>query len=165
MITLHKICLDPHPQPTTLTIKHMKNTSSHGSDGIPLRYIKDSLPVIITDLTCILNTSIVTEIVPKAWKHSVFVPVFKSGNPFEPQNYRPISLLPVISKILEKVVASQLTQHLETNNLFSSTQHGFRSALSTDTALLTLSNMLYANMYRKKSLSLQCVTCLKVLTV
>lgn len=97
------------PSPTTwdtvtLTIKHMKNTSSHGSDGIPLRYIKDSLPVIITYLICILNISIVTGVVPKSWKHSVVVPVFKSGNPFEPQNYRPVSLLPVISKILEKVV-------------------------------------------------------------
>ncbi len=66
------------------------------------------------------------------------------------QNYRPISLLPVISKILEKVVASQLTEHLETNDLLSTTKHGFRSTLSTDTALLTLSNTLYANMNRRK---------------
>ncbi len=86
---------------------------------------------------------------PKAWKLSVVVPVFKSGNPLKPQNYRPISLLPVISKILEKVIAPQLTQHLETNNLFCSTQHGFRSSLSTDMALFTLSNMLYANMDKK----------------
>lgn len=134
----------------TLIIKHMKNTSSHGSDGIPLRYIKDSLPVIITYLTYILNTSIATGIVPRDWKHSVVVPVFKSGNQYEPQNYRPISLLPVVSKILEKVIASQLTQHLESNNLLSSTQHGFRSSLSTDTALLTLSNTLYTNMDKKK---------------
>ncbi len=143
------------PSPTTwetvtLIIKHMKNTNSYGSDGIPFRYIKDSLPVIVSYLTCILNTSIATGIVPTSWKHSVVVPVFKSGNKCEPQNYRPISLLPVVSKILEKVVASQLTEYLETNNLLSTTQHGFRSSLSTDTALLTLSNTLYTNMDRKK---------------
>ena len=148
-------CTMFRPSPTTwetvtLIVKHMKNTNSHGCDGIPLRYIKDSLPVIITYLTCILNTSIATGVVPKAWKHSVVVPVFKSGNQHEPQNYRPISLLPIISKILEKVVASQLSKHLETKNLLSNTQHGFRSSLSTDTALLTLSNKLYANMDKKK---------------
>lgn len=74
------------PSPTTwetvtLIIKHMKNINTHGSDGIPLRYIKDSLPVIIIYLTCILNTSIVTGVVPTDWKHSVVVPVFKLGKP------------------------------------------------------------------------------------
>ncbi len=143
------------PSPTTwdsvtLIIKHMKNTNCQRSDGISLRYIKDSLPVVITYLTCILNTSIATGVVPAAWKHSVIVPVFKSGNQRELQNYRPISLLPVVSKILEKVVAGQLTEYLETNSLLSNTQHGFRSYLSTDTTLLTLCNTLYANMDKKK---------------
>ena len=133
------------PEPTdwqtiTLTIKHMKNTDSCGSDGISLRYIKDSLPVIVPYLTCIINTSIATGIFPAPWKHSIVVPIFKSGNANEPCNYRPISLLPILSKVIEKVVSSQLTQHLETNNLLSKTQHGFRSNLSTTSALLTLTN-------------------------
>ncbi len=95
------------PQPTDsatiiLEIKHMKNTFPCGSDGIPLRFIKESLPVIVTYITCILNTSIVTGTFPKLWKHAVVVPIFKCGDSNEPRNYRPISLLPIISKILEK---------------------------------------------------------------
>ena len=96
------------PSPTTCEtvtpiIKHMKNTSSQGSDGISLHYMKDSLPSSHHHLPYyILNTSIVTGILPKALKHSVVVPVFKSGNQYEPQNDHSKSCLPVISKILEK---------------------------------------------------------------
>ncbi len=69
------------PQPTDsdtiiLIIKHFKNTSSCGSDDIPLRFLKESLPVIITYITCIINTSIVTGIFPRSWKHAIVVPIF-----------------------------------------------------------------------------------------
>ena len=95
------------PEPTTwetitFLIKHMKNTNSHGSDGIPLRYLKDFLSVIISCLTCIINTSIATGIITTAWKHSVLAPMFKSDNEKEPQNYCPIFLLPIVAKVLEK---------------------------------------------------------------
>lgn len=142
------------PEPTdwqtvTLTIAHMKNSDSCGSDGFTLSYLKDSLPVIIPYLTCIINTSIVTGIFPTKWKHSIVVPIIKSGSANEPSNYRPISLLPVLSKTVEKIISAQLIQHLETNNLLSKTQHGFRPNLSTTSALLTLTNQLYANMDSK----------------
>ncbi len=65
----------------------------------------------------------------------------------------PISLLPIISKVLEKVIAAQLTSHLENNHLLSKTQHGFRPKLSTESALLTLSNSLFETI-DKKSISL-----------
>ena len=136
-----------------LEIKHMKNTSSCGSDGIPLRFIKESLPVIIPFLTCILNTSIVTGTFPKLWKHALVVPIFKAGDSNEPKNYRPISLLSIISKLLEKAIARQLSRFLEENHLLSNTQHGFRSSLSTESALLTLCNKLYQNI-DDKNLSL-----------
>lgn len=143
------------PEPTnwqtiTITISHMKNSESCGSDGITLRFLKDSLPVIISYLTCIINTSITTGVFPTAWKHSTVVPIHKSGDVKEPSNYRPISLLSVLSKVLEKIVSSQLSQHLETNNLHSNTQHGFRSHLSTNSAQLKLNNNLNANMDNKK---------------
>lgn len=142
------------PQPTDantviLEVKHMKNSSSCGSDGIPLRYIRDSLPVIIPYVTCILNTSIVTGTFPTLWKHATVVPIFKAGDSDDPKNYRPISLLPILSKVLEKIIAKQLSQFLDENDLLSTTQHGFRSSLSTDTALLTLTNKLYQNIDNK----------------
>ncbi len=148
--TINPTCNMFRPQPTDsrtiiLVLKQLKNSSAHGSDGIPTRFLKESLPVIITYLTCIINTSIVTGTFPSPWKHSVVVPIFKGGDTSDPKDFRPISLLPIISKILEKVVTAQLIQHLEGNHLLNNTQHGFRAALSTESALLTLSNKLYKN--------------------
>ena len=143
------------PQPTDsnsiiLIIKHLKNTSSCGSDGIPLNFLKESLPVVINYLTCIINTSIVTGSFPSMWKHAIVVPIFKSGDINEPKDYRPISLLPIISKVLEKVIAGQLMAHLERNHLLSKTQHGFRASFSTESALLKLSDKLYQNIDTKQ---------------
>ncbi len=161
---LHPIHTDSHvdenpvcpfrPEPTdwrtiTLTAAHMKNSDSCGSDGIPLKYLKDFLPVIISYLTCIIIASIVTGVFPTELKHLIVVPVIKSGNVNEPSSYRPISFLPIVSKVTEKIISPQLTQHLETNNLLSKTQHGFMSNLSTTSALLTLTNHLFANMDNK----------------
>ena len=120
------------PQPTDsntiiLIIKYLKNTASYGSDGIPLRFLRDSLPVIATYLTCILNTSIVTGSFPSLWKHAIVVPIFKSGDANEPKDYRPISLLSIISKVLEKVIAQQLMSHLEENHMLSKTHHVFQN--------------------------------------
>ena len=133
-----------------LIIKSMKNSNSCGCDGIQLRFLKESLPVVIPYITCILNTSIVTGTFPQLWKEAIVVPILKSGDADQPQNYRPISLLPILSKILEKVIAKQLTNYLEENHLLSNTQHGFRARLSTETALTTLSNLLYDNIDNKK---------------
>ena len=106
--------------------------------------------MIVFYITIIVNTSVVTNVYPEPWKNPHVVPYFKSGDRDEISNYRPISLLPVLSKILEKIVANQLTEYLETNNLISSSQHGFRPRLSTQTALLKVSDKIYDNIDKKK---------------
>ena len=133
-----------------LIIRNLKATNSCGSDGIPLRFLIDSLPVTIFFILVIINTSIVTGNYPDLWKHPYVVPVFKSGDVENIGNYRPISLLPIISKILEKIVANQLISFLETNKLLVNNQHGFRPNLSTETALLTVTNKIYENIENKK---------------
>ena len=133
-----------------LTIKNLKDSKAYGSDGISLRFIRDSLYVILFYITVIVNTSIVTNTFPTLWKYSHAVPVYKSGDKDDVSNYRPISLLPVLSKILEKIIASQLSDFLEANNLISNSQHGFRPKLSTETALLKISDKIYDNMDKKK---------------
>lgn len=143
------------PQPVNvetiiLTIKCLKNTNSVGSDGVPLKFIKDSLYVTAFYLTCIINTSIVTGIFPNSWKHALVVPLYKSGDSDDMNNYRPISLLPIVSKILEKIVAGQLVEFLESNKLMSNTQHGFRPRLSTETALTVVSEKIFQNMDSNK---------------
>lgn len=91
-------------QTLVLTITHMNNYA-RWSDGIPLRFLNDSLPIIIPYLTTVMNTSIITGIFPGAWKYAIVVAILKTGdgNVNDPSNYRPISLLPVLSKLLEKL--------------------------------------------------------------
>ena len=149
------------PQPVQvediiLIIKDLSNSRACGSDQIELRFVRDALPVLAFYITLITNTSIVTGMFPKLYKHALVVPGFKSGEPEEVGNYRPISILPVISKVIEKVVAKQLMNHLELNNLLSHTQHGFRAGLSTETALLKITDAIYENMNKKISLLTLC---------
>ncbi len=111
--------------------------------------VKDALCVIIFYLTCIINTSM-TGIFPRKWKHTLVVPLFKTGNINNVSNYRPISLRPTLSKILEKIVANQMLHFLEMKNLLLRCQHGFRSRLSTETALTAITDTIYNNMDHKK---------------
>ncbi len=80
---------------------------------------------------------------PAAWKHAIVTPLSKKGDPKEIGNYRPVSLLPVFSKVIEKIVANQLFQYTEHNSLLSSTHHGFRPKLSPETTLLQASKKIY----------------------
>ena len=135
------------PQPVTvetviLTFKTLNETNAVGKDDIPYRFVRDSFPVIAFYLTVIINTSIVTGAYPRLWKHGNLVPGHKSGDVEDPSNYRPISILCVLSKLLEKVIANQLVNFLEHKKLLSHTQHGFRSGLSTETALISVTNKL-----------------------
>lgn len=150
------------PQPVTvetviLTVKDLNNSNSFGSDGIPTRFIKDSLFVIAFYVTVIINTSIVTGIYPTIWKYSHVTPLLKNGDINDPSNFRPISLLSILSKVLEKIVAGQLVLHLENKKLLSNTQHGFRRNLSTETALMKVTEEIYKNMdNREISLLILC---------
>ncbi len=143
----------PQPGDTNtviLAVKSFKETNSYGCDEISFRFIKDTLFVIIFYLTCIINTSIITGIFPGKWKHALVVPFFKTGDINNVSNFRPISVLPTLSKILEKIVANQRLHFLETKKLLSKCQHGFRSRLSTETNLTVITDAIYNNMDHKK---------------
>ena len=133
-----------------LTVRELNNTKAFGSDGIAFKFIQESLPIIAFYIMVIINTSIVTHVFPHQWKHPHILPFHKNGDKDEVSNYRPISLLPILSKILEKVIAIQLMSYLETNKLLSNHQHGFRSNLSTETALMKVTDKLYENIDKKK---------------
>ena len=95
-----------------------------------------TLYMFTSSITKLLNLSIRTGKFPKLWKCSKITALFKSGDRTTASNYRPISILPTLSEILEKAVHSQLYQYLVTNNLLTRKQFGFRKGLSTVSALI-----------------------------
>ena len=78
-----------------------------------------------------MNLSLDTSSFPDAWKKALVVPIPKAGNLSQVQNYRPISLLPLPGKVLEKLMHAQLSFHLESNHILAQEQHGFRKGHST----------------------------------
>ena len=119
-------------------INSLKLKSSRGVDDLSnklIKYIKDA---IVEPLTLIINQMINTGIYPDLLKISKVIPLYKKGDKTMLSNYRPISLLPSISKIFEKVMHLQLSEHLENNSLIYPNQYGFRKKHSTEMASLHL---------------------------
>ena len=102
-----------------------------GLFGIPVWLTQKIITNISAPLKHIFATSFSLGIVPSQFKIAKVVPVFKSGNKESMDNYPPISLLSCFSKIIEKIVGSRLTAFLDTNNLISKAQYGFRKKHST----------------------------------
>ena len=109
-------------------------------DGISLTLLKALANEISIPLGHIFNLSLQNGKFPEKLKSSRVVPIFKAGDATICDNYRPISLVSSISKILEKIVASKLTNHLESNNLLYEHQYGFLKGKSTEHNLIHLTN-------------------------
>jgi len=136
-----------NPWKVAKIIKHLKTSSSIGVDLISTNYIKDAAETIAPIISNIINKSIATNKVPKTWKTAVILPIYKKvGNKTDPHNYRPISILPVLSKVMEKVVSTQLNTHLESYKILQNTQFGFRNGASTNNALNHACNILYTSL-------------------
>ena len=89
-----------------------------------------------SSLCAIFNRSIISGIFPTEWKSTKVIPLFKQGEHSELNNYRLISIIPVVAKVFERIVYNQFYEYLTENNLISCNQSGFRSLHSTVTALL-----------------------------
>ena len=118
----------------------MKGSSSCGDDGVSIHMFRLSFDAIGEVILHLVNSSITLSEVPKSWKHSLVQPILKSGDPSNPSNFRPISIVPVIAKIVEKAVQQQLYAYLSENHLLTPNQHGFRPRHSTETALTSISD-------------------------
>ena len=105
--------------------------------------LKDCSEEISGPLTHIINLSLSTNTVPSLWKSAKISPIFKSGNPEHVENYRPISILPTLSKIMERTVHDQLYNFLEDNRLLSDCQFGFRKRRSTKLATVLLCDTIH----------------------
>jgi hypothetical protein len=103
-------------------LKVMKGKKSYGLDGITSEILKIGAEVLVIPLTWIINTSITTGKFPEEWKISKIIPLFKKGNRRTTKNYRPVALLSVAGMILERIVAMQIEEFFESNDLFGSLQ-------------------------------------------
>ena len=101
-------------------------------DNLSSNLLKSVAIEISAPLSFIFNKSLESGMVPR----KLTVPIYKSGSPSDLTNYRPIYCLPILSKIIEKMVTKQLNEYLNTNNLLNKHQYGFQSFKSTVHALL-----------------------------
>ena len=109
--------------------------SSPGCDGISIETLKECKEHILEPLTHIVNRSFRENVFPRIYKKAILIPLFKKGDPTDPSNYRPISLLSVIGKLIEKIAKEYLVNHIESNEILSDQQFGFRKGKSTDDAI------------------------------
>ena len=122
------------------TLLSMKSSSSLGNDGVSVAMLQRYVFGFAEVLLDVVNSSLHTGIVPSPWKRAQVIPIPKGKSTKTPADTRPISLLPAIMKLVEKIVQSQLNEYLETNHLLSGHQHGYRKNHSTETALSVISD-------------------------
>ena len=122
-------------------VKSFKSNSA-GIDGINTIFIKKSIDFSIHALTEIINCSIKWSSFPKRWKKALVVPIPKCDDPTSEKDYRPISLLPIFSKVLEKVIAIQLIEYFINTSLYDKFQSAYKRFHSTGTALLYIMDQL-----------------------
>lgn len=123
-------------------VANLKSKTSRGHDGISTKLVKQTIEHILIPLTHIINKSMQEGVVPDQMKLAKIIPIFKTGDKHTFNNYRPISLLPAFSKIIEKVLSKQLIQFLESENLIYKHQYGFRPHHSTIHPIIHLLNQI-----------------------
>ena len=131
-------------------IAELDITKSTGHDGIPSFLIQKFSDIFTPILTTIFKRSYREGIVPKALKIANVVPLHKGGDKTSPDNYRPVSLTPVIAKIFEKIIKKSVEEHVTREQILSNQQHGFRKGRSTSSNLLQFTNDI-ANMANEAS--------------
>ena len=117
-------------------ISEIKLDSAPGPDGIPAILLKRCASSLSVPIHLLWSESIYTGIVPSFYKTGYVTPLFKKGSRCDAANYRPVTLTSHVVKVYERVVRKHMVQHLETNNLLSDKQHGFRSNRSCLTQML-----------------------------
>ena len=126
-------------------LSRLNPKKSYGIDGIQSKFIKDAASEIKIPITYIINLSISSNVVPNEFKYARVKPLFKKGNRNLPENYRPVSILTVVSKVLEKAIFIQFENYLKNNNILYNHQSGFRKRHSTDTCIINLLDYLRTN--------------------
>ena len=127
------------PEQVDKIIRDLKNSKASGMDNLDTYILKLTRKIIVPSVCHILNLSLQTNKFPTKWKIAKVVPLYKGkGSKLDPKNYRPVAILPILSKVLERAMFQQLVTHMDTNNLFNPNHHAYRSFHSTTTAMLQM---------------------------
>jgi hypothetical protein len=138
-------------------LKHLHETAA-GPDGIPALFYKHAASSLARPLCIIFNRSLLQGRVPKDWKLAKVIPLYKGkGNRDASSSYRPISLTSVACKVMERIIVTSLTEFLESKNLITSCQHGFRRGRSTVTNLLECESFIWQCLNSKRSCDVICI--------
>jgi hypothetical protein len=140
-----------HPEAVEIALLKLKDNSSAGSIGIPVSVFKHCYKQLSYPLASLFNNCINTGSFPNDWKIAQVTPVYKGkGSKSDINNYRPIAVLPPIVKLFESILAANITDYFERNNLFHQSQFGFRKFLSCEVALTSLIESWLDNIENKK---------------
>lgn len=129
----------------------MPSDKTTGIDKISVRVIKHSLPAILPSVTSIISESLTSNIFPLEWKTAEVIPGLKEDDLEEPNQYRPISLLPVLSKLCERIALNQLMPYLVENDRLSVHQSCNKKWHSTETSLIYISDRILTAIDQKKT--------------
>ncbi|PZC78071.1 hypothetical protein B5X24_HaOG202606 [Helicoverpa armigera] len=135
-------------------IKGLKNKCAVGVDQISSKIIKRYANVLVPPITHICNLAISSGVFPSDFKTAIIKPIHKGGGKDCVNNYRPISILPALSKVLERLLNQRLIKFLESKALLSPAQFGFRNGRSTNDAVHELVDAIVSNLDVKK----KCIT-------
>ena len=118
------------------TAGRMRKTTSMGRDDVPADLFFIALPFMLPAVTHILNLSLIQSTFPSKWKISKICPLHKGGDKNEPKQFRPVALLPIMGRLLEKIVCDQVMKYLQENDLFHSQNHGYRKGHGITSAVI-----------------------------
>ena len=126
-------------------ISKLGNTTAVGREGLDAKSVKVAAALLAPPINHLINISIRTGRFANKWKISRIIPIVKSkeSRRSDPTQYRPVALLPTISKLIERTVQTQLQSHMENMGLLNRNSHAYRENLSTATAIMQLIDRLY----------------------
>ena len=147
----HTIFLNETDPGEVATLIHKLDVNKSGDIyGINARLIKDAGPSMATNLSTIFNLSIKCGIFPQPLKTAKVIPIFKADSKMLPGNYRPISLLPIIGKLLERIIFKRLSSFIQKYNILFNRQYGFQTGKSTEHAHIDIQNSILNSIEQKE---------------
>ena len=129
-----------HVEGVALLLTDIQPHKASGPDNLPACFLKEVANEIAPVLTIVFQASLDQGHLPNIWRTAAVTPIYKKGSKTEPSNYRPVSLTCICSKILEHIVYSAISKHLEHHQTLCDEQHGFCKRRSCETQLISTVN-------------------------